>query len=159
MSESLRKSTAVVDEFGAALRFFLMNSRHRAGRPEFDEGVREVAEDVILPVERLRFFVAYANITASTAAREAPRSDARNTLDRWILSACEGMVAAVTAALEASCRRTISPIVDFIDSLNDWYIRRCEAPLLALGPAAPQTPVPQTEDESEAYATLHQVPS
>ncbi len=162
MSKSLRNftdPTAVMDKFGAdALRFFLMNSAvTRADDLSYsDEGVREVLKSVILPVwNAYGFFVAYANIDGFTTAAEAP-VDARNPLDRWILSVCEGMVAGVTAGLEAyDMQRAISPIVDFIDSLNNWYIRRSRRRFWRSAPR-PGAQV-LDEDKGEAYATLHRV--
>ncbi|MGO8693819.1 MAG: isoleucine--tRNA ligase [Rectinemataceae bacterium] len=162
MSKSLRNftdPTAVMDKFGAdALRFFLMNSAvTRADDLSYsDEGVREVLKSVILPLwNAYGFFVTYANIDGFTAAGEAP-VDARNPLDRWILSVCEGMVAGVTAALEAyDMQRTISPIVDFIDSLNNWYIRRSRRRFWRSAPRPDAQSL--DEDKSEAYATLHRV--
>jgi isoleucyl-tRNA synthetase len=162
MSKSLRNftdPTAVMDKFGAdALRFFLMNSAvTRADDLSYsDEGVREVLKGVILPVwNAYGFFVTYANIDGFTAAGEAP-VDARNPLDRWILSVCEGMVAGVTAALDAyDMQRAISPIVDFIDSLNNWYIRRSRRRFWRSSPRSGSQSM--DSDKSEAYATLHRV--
>lgn len=72
-----------------------------------------------------------------------------NPLDRWILSVCESMVAAVTEALDAyDMQRAIDPIVDFIDALNNWYIRRSRRRFWRSGEDA---------DKADAYATLHRV--
>ena len=46
-------------------------------------------------------------------------------MDRWILSKCETMVRDVGAGLEAyTMQAAIAPMLDFIDALNNWYIRR-----------------------------------
>jgi isoleucyl-tRNA synthetase len=49
----------------------------------------------------------------------------KNPLDRWVLSEAERLVAEVTTQLDGyEMQRAIDPIVSFIDSLNNWYIRR-----------------------------------
>jgi isoleucyl-tRNA synthetase len=46
-------------------------------------------------------------------------------MDQWMLSETEKLVANATEQLDAyDLQRTIDPIVAFIDSLNNWYIRR-----------------------------------
>jgi isoleucyl-tRNA synthetase len=131
MSKSLRNYTdpvKVVDKFGAdALRLFLMNSAVTRGEDlrYSDEGVKEVLKSILIPIwNAYGFFVTYANIDKVTPKEVQPES-ATNLLDRWVLSVCERMVKDVTAALEAyDMQGAIAPILDFIDSLNNWYIRR-----------------------------------
>ncbi len=130
MSKSARNYTdpgQVIDEFGAdALRAFLMNSA--AVRAEdlrySDDGVRDVLKSVLIPLwNAYSFFVTYANI--DSAEPTGPPKAAENPLDRWILSETEGLVASVTESLDAyELQRAVQPIVEFIDLLNNWYIRR-----------------------------------
>lgn len=131
MSKSLRNYTdpsEVMDRFGAdALRLFLMNSAVTKAEDlcYSDEGVREVLKSVIIPLwNAYSFFVTYANIDHFKAESLDCRASA-NPLDRWILSVCEKLVAEVTAGMEAyDLQAAIGPMVEFIDSLNNWYIRR-----------------------------------
>ncbi|MBN1242674.1 MAG: isoleucine--tRNA ligase [Spirochaetales bacterium] len=154
MSKSLRNYTdpmVVMNEFGAdALRLFLMRSAvTRADDLCYsDEGVREVLKGIILPVwNAYSFFVTYANIDRAEPG-EAP-TDAANPLDRWILSTCEAMVQATGAALEAyDMQAAIEPIVDYIDALNNWYIRRSRRRFWRSE---------NDGDKAEAYATLYRV--
>jgi isoleucyl-tRNA synthetase len=130
MSKSDRNYTdpkEVIRQFGAdALRLFLMNSAVvRAEDLKYtDEGVREVLKTVIIPYwNAYSFFVTYANIDGvePTGAPDQPE----NPLDRWVLSEAERLVAEVTAQLDAyEMQKAIDPIISFIDSLNNWYIRR-----------------------------------
>ncbi|MFP4330571.1 MAG: isoleucine--tRNA ligase [Spirochaetaceae bacterium] len=130
MSKSERNYTdpeEVINEFGAdALRLFLMNSTVvKAEDLKYsDDGVREVLKTVLIPLwNAYSFFVTYANIdeVEPTGAPEDPG----NPLDRWILSEVERLVADVTSYLDAyDMQRAIDPVVDFIDLLNNWYIRR-----------------------------------
>ncbi|WP_455381481.1 DUF5915 domain-containing protein, partial [Salinispira pacifica] len=130
MSKSLRNFTdpnEVIDKFGAdALRLFLMHSAVvRAEDLKYtDDGVRDVLKSIIIPLwNAYSFFVTYANIDGASPTG-AP-ADPGNPLDRWILSEAERLVAEVTAELDRyDMQRAIDPIVEFIDLLNNWYIRR-----------------------------------
>ncbi|MBL8968138.1 MAG: isoleucine--tRNA ligase [Spirochaetaceae bacterium] len=163
MSKSLRNYTdpnEVMNKFGAdALRLFLMNSAvTRADDLIYtDEGVREVLKSVIIPLwNAYGFFVTYANIDGwpgklAGAAGAAPA----NSLDRWILSVCEAMVRDATAGLEAyDMQRAIAPVVDFIDLLNNWYIRRSRRRFWR---SADEAGPGGAADKAEAYATLYRV--
>lgn len=154
MSKSLRNYTdpvKVMNEFGAdALRLFLMHSPvTRADDLCYsDEGVRDVVKSIMLPLwSAYGFFITYANIDAI----EPSRADvsASNPMDRWILSKCETMVRDVGAGLEAyDMMRAIDPMVDFIDALNNWYIRRSRRRFWRSE---------NDSDKVEAYATLYRV--
>lgn len=130
MSKSLRNYTdpaKVMDEFGAdALRVFLMRSAvTRADDLVYtDEGVKDVVKAILLPLwNAYGFFVTYANIDKVSPGEAS--TDAANPMDRWILSVCETMVREIGVALDAyDMQKAIDPMVDFIDALNNWYIRR-----------------------------------
>jgi len=130
MSKSDRNYTdpdEVINHFGAdALRLFLMNSAVvRAEDLKYsDDGVKEVLKTVIIPYwNAYSFFVTYANIDGVQPDGAPVEPD--NPLDRWILSEIERVTGEVTAQLEAyEMQRAIEPIVQFIDLLNNWYIRR-----------------------------------
>jgi isoleucyl-tRNA synthetase len=151
MSKSERNysdPTEVMNNFGAdALRFFLMNSSVVRGEDlrYSDDGVREVVKSVIIPLwNAYSFFVTYANIdkVEPTGVPEHPE----NPLDLWILSESEHLVEDVSAALDAyELQRACVPIVDFIDLLNNWYIRRSRRRFWRSG---------NDHDKHEAYETL-----
>jgi len=130
MSKSLRNFTdpnEVINKFGAdALRLFLMHSAVvKAEDLKYtDDGVRDVLKSIIIPLwNAYSFFVTYANIDGASPTG-AP-DDPGNPLDRWILSEAERLVSEVTAELDRyDMQRAIDPIVEFIDLLNNWYIRR-----------------------------------
>ena len=155
MSKSLRNYTdpmEVVNKFGAdALRLFLMNSAvTRAEDLRYsDEGVRDVLKSIIIPLwNAYGFFVTYANIDGMTAGEPDP-SAMTNVLDKWILSVCERMVERVTAGMEVyELQPAIEPILDFIDSLNNWYIRRSRRRFWKSENDA---------DKAQAYDTLNRV--
>ena len=130
MSKSQRNYTdpmEAINKFGAdALRLYLMASPVlKADDLCFtDDGVRDVVKSILLPLwSAYGFFVTYANIDGVEPG-EAPAA-AVNPMDRWILSKCETMVRDVGAGLEAyTMQSAIAPMLDFIDALNNWYIRR-----------------------------------
>jgi isoleucyl-tRNA synthetase len=152
----------VMSRFGAdALRLFLMDSPVTRGDDlcYSDEGVKDVLKSVIIPLwNSYGFFVTYANIDrypegmseAAILSGTGSGSDgARNPLDRWVLSLCEALVLDVGKALEKyDMQGAIAPIVDFIDSLNNWYIRRSRRRFWRAG---------TDDDKAEAYAVLRRV--
>ena len=131
MSKSLRNYTdpmEIVNHYGAdALRFTLMNSAAtRAEDLKFSEdGVKEVLKTLIIPLwNAYSFFVTYANIDEYEVSKTS-FEDLQNPMDRWIVSLSQSLVEEVTQAWDAyETQKGTSAIVSFIDSLNNWYIRR-----------------------------------
>ena len=130
MSKALRNYTdpaLVIEKFSAdALRLFLMNSALMKAESlcYSDNGVRDVLKTVLLPMwNAYCFYVTYANIDR-IAPREFPRAP-NNPLDRWILSETGKLISQVSDHLEHyDVQKSLEPILDFIDTLNNWYIRR-----------------------------------
>ncbi len=130
MSKSLRNYTdpmEVINNFGAdALRLFLMNSSvvKGEGLKYSDDGVKDILKSIILPLwNAYSFFVTYANIdeVSISSAPEHPE----NPLDQWIISETETLIANITEKLDSyDVQKAIDEIIKFIDSLNNWYIRR-----------------------------------
>ena len=159
MSKSQRNYTdpnEVMNKYGAdALRLFLVHSALiKADDLRYsDDGVREILKSFILPLwNAYSFFVTYANIDGikPEAAPEKPS----NPLDRWILSAAESMVEKCGDALDAyDLSKAVDPILDFIDLLNNWYIRRSRRRFWkSVGPEGSSD-----SDKTEAYGTLYGV--
>jgi isoleucyl-tRNA synthetase len=154
MSKSLRNYTdpnEVINEFGAdALRLFLVHSAVvKADDLRYsDEGVREVLKSIIIPLwNAYSFFVTYANID-KVSPDGAPESPG-NPLDQWILSEAENLVERVDGALGAyDLSRAVDPILEFIDLLNNWYIRRSRRRFWRSE---------NDRDKLEAYGTLYDV--
>jgi len=158
MSKSLRNFTdpmEVINSFGAdALRLFLVHSAVvKADDLRYsDEGVREVMKSIIIPLwNAYSFFVTYANIDGITAEGAPDRPG--NPLDQWILSEAESLAEKVGSALDAyDLSRAIDPILEFIDFLNNWYIRRSRRRFWrAVEKGGSDT------DKTEAYGTLYEV--
>jgi isoleucyl-tRNA synthetase len=152
----------VMEKYGAdSLRIYLMDSALlKADDLAFtDDGVREVLKGFILPLwSAYGFFITYANIDGYPDRLAAPARLAgseANQLDRWILSLCEAMVEKVTAALEAyDMQGGIVPIIEFVDLLNNWYIRRSRRRFWR---SAEEGGTEGAADKAAGYATLHRV--
>lgn len=156
MSKSARNfpdPMEVMNEFGAdALRLFLMHSACvKAEDLRYsDTGVKEVLKNVIIPLwNSYSFFVTYANIDKVRPV-QAPENPG-NPIDRWILSETQGLVQQVSEQLDLyDLQKGINPIVEFIDLLNNWYIRRSRRRFWR----------PESKndvDKRQAYETLYSV--
>ncbi|MCR5218092.1 isoleucine--tRNA ligase [Treponema sp.] len=155
MSKSLRNYTDPVDainKFGAdAIRLFLMHSAVvRADEIRYsDEGVRDVIKSIILPLwNSYSFFVQYANIDKVTCTgHEFDSKLPENPLDRWILSVSQKMIADVVKAMaDYDLSGAIDPMLNFIDQINNWYIRRNRRRFWKSG---------NDSDKLEAYGSLY----
>ncbi|MDN3506668.1 MAG: isoleucine--tRNA ligase [Simkaniaceae bacterium] len=141
----------VIDEYGAdSIRLFLLGS----GAVEADDlrfserGVEQVTRSVLIPFWNAHVFLStYATIYkwAPTELTTKPTAD----IDRWILSLVQKLIEEVTGAMERyELRAAVTPFVAFIDSLTNWYIRRCRTRFWA---------DEDSPDRREAFSTLYQV--
>jgi len=156
MSKNLKNYTdpaEVIKLYGAdAIRLFLVHSALiKADDLRYsDDGVREVLKSIIIPLwNAYSFFITYANIDGISSPE--PPENPSNPLDKWILSVAESLVEKCGAALDAyDLSKAIDPILEFIDLLNNWYIRRSRRRFWkSVGPDG----ISDT-DKTEAYGTL-----
>ena len=136
----------IMDKYGAdAMRFYLMSSPAvRADSLNFSEkGVDEVYKKVILlTLNVVNFWKMYADELRITNYK-LPITNT-HILDQWIMERLHQLIEAVTKALDdyeidKACR----PVVDFIDDLSTWYVRRSRERFKNEG-----------EDKETAIATL-----
>jgi len=155
LSKRLRNYTPpeeVLARLGAdALRLFLINSPAvKAEDLCFSEkGVTEMSRSVLLPFwNAYAFFVTYANVDVwKPAGDTGPQST--NELDRWIVSLLNHIIRSVNAEMEQyNLYRVVPLLVDFIDNLTNWYIRRSRRRFWKSENDA---------DKAEAYDTLYYV--
>ncbi len=154
MSKSERNYTdpmEAVGNFGAdALRLFLMySSVVRAEDLKYsDDGVKDILKTIVIPLwNSYSFFVTYANIDQIDI--HGVPDEPENPLDRWILSEIEQLISEVTTQLDAyDLQKAIAPIADFIDLLNNWYIRRSRRRFWRSE---------NDQDKQQAYETLYSV--
>ena len=157
MSKRLRNYPEVgevFDKYGAdALRIYLMNSALvKAEELNFSGGgVKEVLRSFHLPLwNSYSFFVTYANVDGWDAATDqVDPGSVQNPLDRWILSALERVVAEVNSQMDRyDLQRSITPFLEFIDQLTNWYIRRSRRRFWKSE---------MDEEKKGAYTTLYRV--
>jgi isoleucyl-tRNA synthetase len=160
MSKSLRNYTdpmELINTYGAdTLRLFLVHSALvKADDLRYsDEGVREVMKGILIPLwNAYSFFVTYANIDKISPGG-APENPS-NPLDKWILSAAESLAEKVGNALDAyDLSRAVDSILEFIDLLNNWYIRRSRRRFWRASASGSNE---NDADKVEAYGTLYDV--
>ena len=116
----------------------------------FDEGANDAIKEFLLKVWNVyAFFVTYANIDRWDPNAPRPPIAERPELDRWILAELDATIREVCEHMDAyrthpSARR----LVDFVDSLSNWYVRRSRARFWAKGRGG---------DKDAAFATLFEV--
>jgi isoleucyl-tRNA synthetase len=111
-----------IEKYSAdALRYFLMQSPSvKAEDVCFSEkGVDEVNKKILLRLQNVvSFYELYAN-------GEAAVSDSPNVLDQWIVAHLNETGASMTRALDAfEIDKGVRPLMDMIDDLSTWYLRR-----------------------------------
>ena len=143
----------VLEKFGAdALRLFLINSPAvKAEDLRFSEqGVLEMSRAVLLPFwNAYAFFVTYANVDNWKPENTDPPGGDYTELDSWIISLLNDVIGGVNAEMEAyNLYKVVPLLVDFIDNLTNWYIRRSRRRFWKSG---------EDVDKNAAYQTLYHV--
>ncbi|AHH08807.1 isoleucine--tRNA ligase [Borrelia anserina] len=131
MSKSLRNYTdpmKVINTFGAdALRLYLiMSPVVRADDLKYsDEGVRDVLKNIIIPIwNAYSFFITYA-IIDNFEPNNNMNLHKTNILDKWIISEIESLKKILNEEIDKyNLTKSIEELLEFIDKLNNWYIRR-----------------------------------
>jgi len=141
----------IFNKYGAdALRFYLMNSPVVKAEPlRFSEkGVNEVVRKILLPFwNSYSFFVTYANIDGWEPEHALAMPSSDNKLDLWIISELEQLLKVLTDEMDNyDLQRATEPIVEFIDSMTNWYIRRSRRRFWKSD---------SDEDKNQAYGTLY----
>ncbi len=118
-------------------------------------GVRDVVRTVLLPLwNAYSFFTTYAEADGLELAdlEAAPPIAERAEIDRWILSVLQSLVANVNREMEQyRLYAVVPPILDFIDDLTNWYIRRSRRRFWS------QRGIDDDADKLAAFATLYEV--
>lgn len=155
MSKRLRNypdPMEVTHKYGAdAIRLYMLSSPAvRADDLCFSQhGVELVLRQVLIPFwNSYVFFATYANIYGFDPDKEfAAQPEA--LIDRWILSLLNGLVLDVERGMDHyNLQMAVQPLVNFIDCLTNWYIRRSRRRFWS---------DEATPDRLEAFSTLYQV--
>ena len=144
----------VIQKYGAdALRLYMISSNAVIGEDlKFSEnGVKEMLRSVIIPLwNSFSFFVTYANIDKWNPSKSTIKaSNLKNPLDRWLLSVVQNLAKNVSDSMNKYLLNKAMPsILQFIDQLNNWYIRRSRRRFWKND---------NDNDKLEAYYTLYHV--
>ncbi len=146
-----------IRKYGAdALRLYLMGHPVIDGNDSSIEeaGIAEMLRRFVIPVwNAFSFLTRYADIDgwkpASGFADGGSPESMQNDLDRWILSRTYALTYDVDAALSAyHLRDGVSLLLEYVDDLNNWYIRRSRDRFWKSE---------KDGDKLAAYQTLHEV--
>jgi isoleucyl-tRNA synthetase len=142
----------VFSSYGAdALRWFLVSSAiFRGNDLQIDREGKAIADVVRLVINPIwnayYFFCLYAN---ADGVKAEFRTDARGTLDRYVLAKAHDLVADVTRQMDAyDLPGACATITSFVDVLNNWYIRRSRDRFWG---------TEMTPDRRDAYDTLYTI--
>lgn len=95
------------------------------------------------------FFVTYANIDGWDTTKLVKDFAPKHALDKWVLSELNTLIKTVTDEMENyNIMRATRPMVEFIDNLSNWYVRRSRRRFWKSE---------NDNDKNEAYQTLYTV--
>jgi len=119
----------LLEKHGAdAIRIYMLDSPAlRAEELRFDEeGVREIVRRVLLPWwNSVSFLMTYANVDGWDPETEWYEGEPTHELDVWIRAKLEELKYQVEREMTAyRLYRVLDPLLDFLDDLTNWYIRR-----------------------------------
>jgi isoleucyl-tRNA synthetase len=140
----------LMNSYGAdALRIYLINSPAAVlGDLKFrDEDVKGQVRNLIFPLlNSIGFFTSYANIDGFVGDPEKT-PDPDRPLDQWLLTRLSNLIAYADAGFEAyKLNEVIPQVLQFIDELSNWYIRRSRELFWAKG---------LSTEKKQAYETLY----
>lgn len=155
MSKSLgnyTNSNILLDQYSAdALRYLLVSSPLLNG-DDFtliDKDVSDIQRKLGTLWNSYGFFVMYANVDKWSPKDITEKIKSNNLLDRWIVSKLHKLIKVVDENTQAyDLPNATKPMVDFIDELSNWYIRRSRKRFWKSE---------NDGDKNEAYQTLYYV--
>ncbi len=153
MSKRLKnypEPASLLEKYGAdAVRLYMLHSPAvRAEDLRFSaQGVELVLRQVLIPLWNAQaFFTTYARIYDWQPHETVPLSQ---EIDLWIVSKLQALILDIEEGMaDYDLSRAVDPLVDFVDQLTNWYIRRNRRRFWNDQPSA---------DRNEAFSTLYSV--
>ena len=141
----------VVNSYGAdALRLYLLSSPVVKGEDmRFKQkGVEQTFRQTLLPFWNAHnFFITYVRIYQWKPSKNFRKP--HKLLDRWVISRLNHLINAIEKAMDTyDLSGAIEPIIQFMDELTNWYIRRSRRRFWNSE---------ATDDRDEAFSTLYTV--
>lgn len=112
------------------LRLFLLSSTQATQTADYMRFDRSAMKDINRNVlgtlqNSFRFFKMYADIDKWQPPNDGKISNRSNILDKWIIARLNQTIGEVTKKADGyKIAHAIAPIVELIDDLSNWYIRR-----------------------------------
>ncbi len=131
--------------------FFYTSTAPLAEDVRFSEKhVEEIVKKFTLTLwNTYSFFVTYTNIDGWTPKKMVKGFEPSHKLDQWILSELHQLIQTVTKEMdEYNLPKATRPLMDFVDALSNWYIRRSRRRFWKSE---------NDGDKQEAYQTLYLV--
>jgi len=121
--------TKVMDAYGAdSMRLYLLGSPVvRSEDLRFvEKGVEQVVKSILLPLwNSYSFFVTYGNIDNFSPKKDFDYSSLSHSLDVWVVARLHETIKIVDESMQKyMLQEATLPLVEFIDDLTNWYIRR-----------------------------------
>ena len=120
---------SVLDRQGAdAVRwYFYTNSSPWIPSRFYDEAVSEVQRKFLGTLfNTYSFYILYAEIDKFDPTKYSLDECKLSTMDKWLLSALNSLVKRTDENLEKyAITESAREIAEFVDSLSNWYVRRC----------------------------------
>lgn len=142
----------VFNEIGAdAMRWYMLSSAVMRGQEvvidKDAKSIKEVLRLVIKPLwNAYNFFAMYANADDITAEFDLT---SHNLMDQYLISTCAATVSKIKESMDNFDTPSATKVVEeFLESLNNWYIRRCRERFWKSE---------KDEDKITAYNTLYSV--
>lgn len=146
-----KEPSYIFDKEGAdAMRWYFFSAQAPWTTTRFQEqAIAESQRDFLIRFYNVySFFVIYANIDRWMPPTAGTSTAALSELDRWMLSELHRTIRDVRAAMDAYDNFTASKhLIDFVDGLSNWYVRRSRDRFWASG---------MTADKLAAYGTLYE---
>lgn len=143
----------VINKYGAdAVRLYLLHSPVvQADDLRFSEkGVEGTLRQFLIPLWNSYYFLStYATIYKWHPSKSKHGKLKSADIDRWVISLSQKLVLDVGEALESyDLIKAVDPLLQFIEQLTNWYIRRSRQRFWA---------EEDTDDRREAFSTLYEV--
>ena len=155
MSKSLGNYTEpdkLLEKYSSdALRFLLMTSplMHGDDYTLVDKDVADIQRKLGTLWQSYSFFVMYANVDNWQSDDSFLPNEVENVLDVWIIAKLHKLIATVDTNLEKyDLPSAYKPVLEFIDDLSNWYIRRSRKRFWKSE---------NDSDKNSAYSVLHYV--
>jgi isoleucyl-tRNA synthetase len=134
----------VINKYGAdSLRYYLLSSPVIRGEELWfsEKGVAEIMRKLIMRLDNV-----YAFYKLYRSERDSRATTSEHVLDRWIVARLRSLENTVRESVENyELDRATRPILDFVDDLSTWYLRRSRERLKGA----------DGEGAKEARETLH----